>query len=212
MKMMVIKNKYFLKLSISIVRLTKHVIPISAHNLEADDDEGPVNEPIHVDPEALFDFVNDDPDDDPDNDPHYDEEFNEVDDYNTILNHLSKEWLKIEVNHDVSKTGTDAFWVLAKTWFHRLFTSKTAQRIRRKTPSFTHIRKKFYNNHVPPVHMEIAFQHKESGALTIVEDTLTTPKTRFPPHEFHKLWEIAHVEVNLVSQFHICFHQVLIST
>lgn len=53
-----------------------------------------------------------DPDDeDPEINPG---EFVETDDYDTILKFLSKEWLKTELNHRVSKTAANAFWNLGK--------------------------------------------------------------------------------------------------
>ena len=132
-------------------------------------------------------------DDDPESDEDFD--FEEVDDYFTILKYLSKEWLKLERNHQVSKVASEAMWDLAKTWFHKLFMTKNAQGVTRKTPSFIHLRRLLYRDYVPPVHMEIGYLEKETGDVTVMEDTPITPKNRFPPHRYQKLWDIAHVKV-----------------
>ena len=159
---------------------------------------------------------------DEDEDDHPSEhEFQEVDDYLTLFNYLSKEWLKVEVNHHVSKVASEAFWNLGKKWFHHLFRTKEIQGVLRKTPTFVHIRRQFYKKYVPPVQMDVAYQNKENGELTILEGTEVIPRNRFPASQFHKLWEIGHVEVKtdemytslskVLLLFIICFHQVLMS-
>ena len=138
-----------------------------------------------------------------------DEEFQEVDDYETILKYLTKEWLKIELEHKVSKIASEAFWKLGKKWFHRLSNAKSAQNILRKTPCFTHNRRKLYNDYVPTIHMEFGYADKETGDITIVEDSDITPVGRFPRHRFRKLWEISHVEVTkMIDHFlsYFCLH------
>ena len=138
------------------------------------------------------DVDNDDEDDD--DDPE-EEEFFEVDDYNTILEHVSKEWVKNELDHNVSKVASQEMWKLAKTWFHRLFLAKETQNVTRKTPSITHLRRKMYDKYVPPIKMQFGYENKETGEVTVVDDTEVTPRARFPPNQYRKLWEIAHLEV-----------------
>lgn len=125
-------------------------------------------------------------------------DFEVVDDYGTILKHISKEWLKIELTHRVSKTASNLLWQLGKEWFHRLFTVKAFQKVKRKTPSFAHIRQQMYRQFVPPIRMEIGYKHRENGVTTVLENTLSTPKSDYPSHEYDKMWEIAHVEVTKV--------------
>ena len=125
-----------------------------------------------------------------------DEEYHDEDDYDVILTHLSKEWLKIELNHQVSKVATQTFWELGKKWFHRMFLAKQSQNISKKTPSFVHIRRKMNLNYVPPITLELAYQDKRTGEFSVVEESIT-PRARFPPHEYTKVWEIAHVQVTL---------------
>ena len=147
--------------------------------------------------------IGDDDDDDP-SDVDNVEEFVEIDDYDTILKHLSREWLKVELRHKVSKVASNSLWALGKAWFHRLFTTKQLQNVRKKTPAFPHIRRTLYKDLVPPVKMTIAYKHKESETITVVEDVLVTPKKQFPPHQYKKLWEISRVEVK-----HNLFHPLL---
>ena len=128
------------------------------------------------------------------------EEFEEVDDYDSILHFLSKEWLTTEVHHRVSKTASDAFWALAKKWFHKLFTVKKIQKVTRKTPDFVHIRRRLYLDYVPPIKMDLGYRNKEIGEISVLENTLVTPKSQFPRHQFDKIFEIGHVEV-IISSF-----------
>ena len=131
------------------------------------------------------------------------EDFVEVDDYDTILAKMVEDWMDIELRHRVSKTASNLFWDLSRTCFHRLFRAKDLQSIKKKTLSFLHIRKKLHQERVPPVHMEMAFQNKDTGVVSVVRDTKTR-KNEFQSHEFQKLWEIGHVEVTLFSII-VCF-------
>ena len=120
----------------------------------------------------------------------------EEEDYFAILKHLSKKWLETEVNHKVSKTASEAFWSLGREWFHKLFVTKSIQNVKRKTPSFVHIRRRLYKEYVPPVMLQFGFKNKVTNEIVNVDNSLVTPKSAFPPHQFDKLWEIAHVQVN----------------
>lgn len=124
-----------------------------------------------------------------------------ADDYETIYKHLSKEWLEVEINHRVSKVATNAFWDLAMEWFHRMFVAKKEQNVRKKTPKFPHIRRLLHKDYVPPIKMSFGYKDKESGDMTIVEDSLITPKGRFPANQFDKMYEISHVEVMNTNVF-----------
>ena len=125
------------------------------------------------------------------------EDFVEVDDYAQSLKQLNEEWLKIELNHNVSKVASSSFYELGKDCFHRMFQAKELQNVRRKTPTFIHSRRKLYLEKVPPVHMEIGYQSKDTGIVTIFRGD-KTPRNRFPPHEYSKVWEVAHVKVRCV--------------
>lgn len=51
-----------------------------------------------------------------------------------------------------------------------------------------------YDKYTPKVEMEITYKDKETEELTVVKDVVT-PKSRFPPHRYEKLCEIATVKV-----------------
>ena len=131
------------------------------------------------------------------------EDFEQVDDYYTILEYLAQQWILTEIDHQVSKVAANAFWLLAKTWFKKLFHAKEMQKIKRKTPCFEHLRRRIHTANVPPIQMDIAYEHKATGEVSIVNEFIT-PKSRFPPNEFEKIWEVAHVKVMLVL-IHVLF-------
>lgn len=158
---------------------------------------GPVEDAIDDDPvDDIEDNVEQDDDEDEDEDDSEIEEFVEAEDYESMLSKLSKDWLEIELSHNVSKVAANAFWNLSRNSFHQMFRVKELQNVTRKTPSFEHIRRKLHGNIVPPIHMEFGFQNKQTGELTVVEDTKTP---RFNPHEFVKLWEVSTVKVILCT-------------
>lgn len=71
---------------------------------------------------------------------------------------------------------------------------KKLQQVKRKVPKYNHIRRKLYEKHTPDVNLELAYKNKESNEITIINDTVT-PKSRFPPDQYEKIYEIATVKV-----------------
>ena len=118
----------------------------------------------------------------------------ENDDYLTILKQLSKDWLLTEIGHEVSKVCSDKFWAIAMKGMHLLYVSKERQKIKRKVPQFTQIRKKMYDDHSPKVEMQVAFKEKTTGNITVVNDS-KTPLGNYPATQFKKIYEIASVDV-----------------
>lgn len=80
--------------------------------------------------------------------------------------------------------------------------AKELQQVKKKIPQFQTVRKNLYNNHTPPVNLEIAYQRKDTNEVIIFHGT-STPISRFPPHEFEKLYEMATVKV-IISFFLNC--------
>ena len=103
----------------------------------------------------------------------------------------------IEISHRVSKTASNAFWKLAHKWFHRLFTAKKQQLLKKKVPQFAHLRRKMYAA-LPKIHLEIGYVHKETGELTVIH-TSVTPRSKFPPDKYQKVYEIASVNVSYTN-------------
>ena len=119
----------------------------------------------------------------------------ENEDYRDILSDLSEEWLLTEVSHHVSKEASNSMWKIANDLFHRMYTAKANEG--RKIPQFCHLRRKLYEDKVPKIKMEFAYQSKDDGSVTVVEDVSTTPLARFPPSTHRKLYEIASVDVSI---------------
>ena len=53
-----------------------------------------------------------------------------------------------------------------------------------------------YEDYTPDVHLEIAYQNKATEEIITINDTVT-PKSRFPPNEYTKLYETASVKVRI---------------
>lgn len=128
----------------------------------------------------------------------------EGENYLRILSDLSEQWLITEVSHRVSKQASSMFWKLANDMFNPLYLAKGD--LGRKIPQFDCLRKKLYDENTPTVHMEIAYESKETGEVTVVEAS-STPVSRFPPSTHRRLYEIAWVEVssiNFLKMFWMC--------
>lgn len=48
-------------------------------------------------------------------------------DYREILAQLSKDWMEAEMDHHVSKEGSNAFWKIANHYFPKLYKVKEQQ-------------------------------------------------------------------------------------
>lgn len=128
-------------------------------------------------------------------------------DYREILSKLSKQWLLTEISHRVSKEGSNKMWELANKYFATVYDIKKEQGIKKKIPQFQQIRNKLYDSIVPKVKMEIAYERKETGEVSIVEDVERTPVSQFPPSTHRRLYEIASVDVSLIFPSYYFFYQ-----
>ena len=115
--------------------------------------------------------------------------------YQAILHELSKKWLMIEVEHRVSKEASNEFWSTANKLFHEMYVAKGD--LGKKIPQFPVLREKLYCKNTPEVRMDIAYQCKENGEITIAKDVTSAPVSRFPPCTYRKLYEIASVDVRI---------------
>ena len=114
--------------------------------------------------------------------------------YDDFLSEITKMWLLIELHHTVSKAASDAFWQVAMHYFPELFRLKEEQRMQKKTPQFTHIRRKLMDMHLPKIQMELGYRNKKTGVEThIVSDV--APRNQFPKSDFEPIYEIATVQV-----------------
>ena len=125
----------------------------------------------------------------------------DVNDYMSILDNIKKQWLLTEISHHISKEASNSLWDIANAKFHELYVAKG--NISRKIPKFGHLRKKLYIDNVPKIKMEFAYECKETGEITIIEEAETTPLSRFPRSTHRRLYEIASVDVSLKNNLTI---------
>ena len=143
-----------------------------------------------------------DPDGDPDGDPDIDDVHDdEESDYHSILNSLSRKWMSTELDHTISKVASNELWQLSFRLIPKLLAAKELQRIKRKVPQFSQIRKTIEKKNTPEVQLELGYRDKNTEEITIVHDTVT-PRSRFPPHQYENLYEIATVKV-IISYIHL---------
>ena len=122
------------------------------------------------------------------------EEEEDPQDYQSILDSLSEKWIIAEADHTISNVASNTMWKLAFSFIPKLLEAKALQNVKRKVPQFNHIRKCIHKKRTPQVDLEIAYQNKTTEEIQVVQDTVT-PKSRFPPNAFKKVYEIATVKV-----------------
>ena len=117
--------------------------------------------------------------------------------YSEILDKLSREWLDTELGHTISNSASEALWSVAEKFFHHLHRAKLNEMIYTPIPKFVSIRRRMFDTMVPPVELEIVYEHKESNELVKVK-TDHTPVSKYPSTEYRKLYEVATVKVNTI--------------
>ena len=115
--------------------------------------------------------------------------------FKTLHDELAKSWLLTEINHHVSKSASNSFWNVADQFFHKLYKAKEGEGITKKVPQFTQSRNKLNANNVPEIKMQVAYKHKETGEISLVESVDSTPTSQYPPNVYTKIYEVASVEV-----------------
>ena len=159
-----------------------HTTPDNLNLMDQDTDgEGPDDE---IDIEELNDIFSD----------YSDHENEDKESYQYILRKFSEDWIMNETDHNVSKTGSSEFWNITRKWMFAL-TSAFHKENKKKFPKFDHIRRKLKKEYVPRVSLDTGFVHKDTNAVTVVRDTEKVPVADFPPDQFQKVFEIAHVKV-----------------
>ena len=99
----------------------------------------------------------------------------------------------LEIDHKVSKTASDSFWSLSKSWLPKIHEKRTPTS--RKIPQFRSLREKLSETYVPKIKMDVGYLFKSTGDIIILTDLDSTPVNRFKPDEYTKLYESASVEV-----------------
>lgn len=126
-----------------------------------------------------------------------DDPFNveEDDSYFTILESLYRKWMLTELEHTMSQAASNYLWSVAFHFIPKLIHAREVQNVTRKVPKFNHIRRTLYTKNTPEVNLEFGYRNKESNEVTEVHDKVT-PKSRFPPNEYEKMFEVGTVKVS----------------
>ena len=178
--------------------------PVDEEDAE-EQDPGDVREPVDPgdvqQPGVPYDFNIPDPlagDSESDDEPDEVEQNN----YDTLYKELTKEWIVAEIDHRVSKTCSDEFWRISNKYFHQLYLAKEREGRKKKVPQFRQARAAMYHNKVPPITMSIAYKHRQTGEISVVQGE-STPVSQYPPDIYSKVYEAASVEV---MKFLYVFH------
>ena len=120
-----------------------------------------------------------------------------MEDYNLLLESMSRKWHYTQLHHEVSATAADKFWQIAKSFWPKLVEAKQVEGVKRKTPEFQNQRKKIVKQLCPDIHMEFGFLNVNTGAIHKVA-TRTAPFKEYERNpNFIKLYEEAHVKVTV---------------
>lgn len=117
-----------------------------------------------------------------------------MDDYETMLDSLVKQWVLLEIKHRTSKSGSEEFWDLAKSFFPKLQSARIAEMVYKPIPKLRSQRKKIYRDEVPDVHLELGFVNKDTNELNVI-NVDHTPTNQFDRKTFEKVFEVGTVQV-----------------
>ena len=115
--------------------------------------------------------------------------------YFDLLENVSKQWLTVQLCHDVSQAAADDFWAIAIEWMNRLHAVKETLGVKRKIPLFPNQRKKLYAAYCPRVAMNFAFKNKQTEQIVHVRNVERAPTTYEKDPNYAKLYESAFVKV-----------------
>lgn len=138
-------------------------------------------------------------DDDEDGD-----EVEEGETYKALYSKLSKDWLLTEIDHRVSKTASNEFWLIAQKYFHDLDVAKEREGRRKKTPQYLQARKDLYKAHVPSISLQIMYRHNQTGETYLIRGD-STPASQYPPNIYSKICEVASIEVIIFVRVAACY-------
>ena len=102
----------------------------------------------------------------------------------------------LELKHRVSKCAANEFWRLAIGSIPKLFEAKRNAGSQKKVPQFPSIRNLLYQDNLPDIMLEVAYESKETGDIIILRDLDKTPVNKFPPCKFDQLYETVKVKVS----------------
>lgn len=131
------------------------------------------------------------PEQEPDPDP--EEDFQ--DNYNDILQSLSKKWLETQLTHKVSARATNLFWDCAMDFIPKLMDFQQREGRTHGVPKFIQQRRKLYSEYCPQVTMHFGFRKKSDGSIIKVLSETAPVKELQGNNEYIKLYEIASIKV-----------------
>ena len=134
-----------------------------------------------------------------DNDPPSDNE-SAAADYHDLLKTFSSKWLLSQLTHNVSLTAANAFWQLSLNFLPVLLEAKENSLVKKNTPGFIHQKRKLYDEMCPKVHMKFVFLNRITNEIETIECE-KDPSRRFPKSTHIKLYEEAHIKVNIPTNF-----------
>ena len=112
------------------------------------------------------------------------------------LDKFRKEWILSEITHKVSKCASNKFWELATHYFPLLH--KLDPTFSNRIPQFQQQRNILHGLYVPPILMDLGYQHKVTKLYEHVHGVTSIPVSQFPPSTYSKCYEIAKVKVRIL--------------
>ena len=117
-------------------------------------------------------------------------------DFSKMLKSVAKDWLLLEISHNVSKTASDAFWEVAKKLLHGLVEEQLKSKKKKKIPTFTHIRRLLVVQHCPDIKLNLGYKRKDNGEMVILDDLRKIPVTQYNRGGYEPMYEIASLQVS----------------
>ena len=129
------------------------------------------------------------------------DEDTEVDeeDFNSLFDSFSSQWLNAQLTHHVSLTACNTFWNLSFKYVSKILEQKNNENIKRKIPQFLQIRKNKYKDICPDVKMKFVFLNKTDQSIINVNEDHTPLKEFDRNPQYQKLYEEAHIEVIAIA-------------
>ena len=100
--------------------------------------------------------------------------------YFDLLDQLVKDWMSIQLTHNVSLTATYEFWKLALKTFPKLMEVKKAENVERKTPQFIHLKRQLYKDVCPKIYLDLVYLD------TTTNESVHVDSTHIPVREYEQ--------------------------
>ena len=131
---------------------------------------------------------------------------NMLEDYNSLLNSMSRKWYFAQLSHNVSGTAAEAFWEIGRFFWPKLIQAKLQEGITKKTPLFQNQRKKLVSQLCPDISMQFGYLNLATGEVENVSSHITPIKDYERNPQYVKLYEEAHIQV--INSFAVSMYSV----